>query len=101
LRALRPRVHSPKNRAREQLLLIQAGSNISNNCSLEPIFRQGVETLEKVKSYLNTYLEKYTEKRSKDLTTVKVETIPDLEKEPAKTISERKTKYPLFYEIPK
>jgi hypothetical protein len=60
-----------------------------------------VETLKNVKSYLNTYLEEYTEKRSKDLTTVKVETIPNLEKEPAKNISERKTKYPLFYEIPK
>jgi hypothetical protein len=67
----------------------------------DPASRQGVETLGNVKNYLNTYFEKLTEKQSEDLTTIKVETIPDLEKESAKAVSERKTKYPLFYEIPK
>jgi hypothetical protein len=62
----------------------------------DPASRQGVETLKNVKSYLNTYFEK----QSEDLTTIKVETLPELEKESAKTISERKTKYQLFYEIP-
>jgi len=64
----------------------------------DPASRRGVETLENVKSYINTSLEDYAENRSKDSTTIKVETIA---KESTKTISERKTKYPLFYEIPK
>lgn len=67
----------------------------------DPASRQGVETLKNVKSYLIANVEKPNEEQSNGFITINVETISDLKKDLTKTISDRKSKTPLFYEIPK